>query len=58
MTASTPIFYHPAQEVAFDFISVAKIPEFIHQLEGDVRSGFEPRRYPGDPDFRLMVESR
>ena len=42
MTASTPIFYHPAQEVAFDFISVAKIPEFIHQLEGDVRSGFEP----------------
>ena len=23
-----------------------------------VRSGFEPRRYPGDPDFRLMVESR
>ena len=39
---STPIFYHPAQEVAFDFISVAKIPEFIHQLEGDVRSNFEP----------------
>ena len=39
---STPVFYHPAQEVAFDFISVAKIPEFIHQLEGDVRSNFEP----------------
>jgi acetoin utilization deacetylase AcuC-like enzyme len=39
---STPVFYHPAQEVAFDFISVAKIPEFIHQLEGDVRSSFEP----------------
>ena len=39
---STPIFYHPAQEVSYDFISVAKIPEFIHQLEGDVRSNFEP----------------
>jgi len=42
MTTSTPVFYHPAQEVSYDFISVRKIPEFIHQMEGDVRSNFEP----------------
>ena len=42
MTASTPVFYHPAQEVAFDFISVNKIPEFIRQSAADVCSDFEP----------------
>lgn len=43
MTAPrTPIFYHPAQDVAFDFISVSKIPEFVHQSGVEVRSDFEP----------------
>ena len=41
---STPVFYHPAQEVSFDFISVSKIPAFIRQSVdyGAVHSDFEP----------------
>ena len=35
----TPIFYHPAQEVSYDFISVQKIPEFVRQ------SGRSPNPY-------------
>jgi len=42
MTARTPIFYHPAQDVAFDFISVNKIPEFVRQSGAEVRSDFAP----------------
>jgi acetoin utilization deacetylase AcuC-like enzyme len=44
MTANTPVFYHPAQEVSYDFISVSKIPEFIRQSVdlGAACSDFEP----------------
>jgi acetoin utilization deacetylase AcuC-like enzyme len=43
MTAArTPVFYHPAQDVAFDFISVSKIPEFVRQSGAETRSDFEP----------------
>jgi len=42
MTTRTPIFYHPAQEVAHDFISVNKIPEFVRQSGGEVHSDFAP----------------
>lgn len=38
----TPIFYHPAQEVEFDFISVSKIPEFVRQSAREVRSDYAP----------------
>ena len=39
---STPVFYHPAQEITYDFISVNKIPKFIRQSDVEVRSDFEP----------------
>ena len=39
---STPVFYHPAQEISYDFISVNKIPKFIRQSDVEVRSDFEP----------------
>ena len=39
---TTPIYYHPAQDVGFSFISVNKIPEFVAQSERHVRSDFRP----------------
>ena len=42
MTIRTPVFYHPAQEVSYDFISVSKIPKFIAQSGAEVRSDFDP----------------
>lgn len=36
----TPIFYHPAQDVGFSFISVNKIPEFVQQSGRKPRSDF------------------
>jgi acetoin utilization deacetylase AcuC-like enzyme len=42
MTARTPVFYHPAQNVEFDFISVNKIPVFVRQSGAEVRSDFAP----------------
>jgi acetoin utilization deacetylase AcuC-like enzyme len=38
----TPIYYHPAQDVGFSFISVNKIPEFVAQSDRHVRSDFRP----------------
>lgn len=42
MPARTPVFYHPAQDVAFDFISVSKIPEFVRQSGVEAHSYFAP----------------
>jgi len=42
MATRTPVFYHPAQEITYDFISVNKIPKFIRQSDVEVRSDFEP----------------
>jgi len=46
---STPIYYHPGQDVGFNFISTAKIPEFVRQ------SGRQPHWFKGytDADFEL-----
>lgn len=38
----TPIFFHPAQDVKHDFISVSKIPEFVRQSKRAIRSDFAP----------------
>ena len=37
---TTPIFYHPAQDVGFSFISVNKIPEFVEQSGRKPHSDF------------------
>lgn len=31
--AMTPLFYHPDQDVVFDFISTKKVPEFVRQSQ-------------------------